>query len=612
VSATETLRPPVYRGALPYLKLVGVVLALLAFREYRVVDLAGANRANLVVYYAIIVTGFYYVFGVAGQFAFSQAAFVGIGAYASHWATRDNPLWVGLVVAIVVCAAIAAVLGTMLIRTDHFHFAIATLGFGEITLLVLRNWRGLSGGATGGDILGAKQLELFGYTFDTDYRVFALLLGSLALLYLLGVWFDRSPMRREAIAMRDQPKVAGALGIPVAALRVRIFVLGSAIAGLAGAYFVHWNGFANPDAFGLTLMLAIYLMLVVGGLGSIWGGLIGVVFYVYTPVFISRLEQYREVFYGALLMVVMIVLPNGIVGVGGRLRDLARSVGRTRSRSSAPPPVDIGAVRRLAVDTRERFVAEPAEDAVLVASDIFVTFGGVRAVDGVSLDLRRGEALGLVGPNGSGKSSFLNSLTGLVPATGRLVVDDREIPLGAVRSVWRAGVLRTYQTPRTFQELCCIDNVLIGTRRRQASGFFASWLARPAMLRAERERWAIASAALERVGLGELASEPASRLSYGQQRMLELARVIASEPTIVLLDEPSAGLNAAETETLARHLTTLKHEGLALLVVDHKIDFITSLCERVAVLESGRLLTVGAPADVWADERVESAYLGAR
>jgi branched-chain amino acid transport system permease protein len=598
VSATDTFRPPVYRGPLPYVKLAGVVLALVAFREFRVVDLAGANRANLVVYYAIIVTGFYYVFGIAGQFAFSQASFVGIGAYASHWATRDNPMWVGLIVAVVVCAALAAVLAVMLIRTDHFHFAIATLGFGEITLLVLRNWRGLSGGATGGDILGAKPLELFGYRFDTDYRVFALLLTSLGVLYLLGIWFDRSPMRREAVAMRDQPMVARALGIPVAGLRVRIFVLGSGIAGLAGAYFVHWNGFANPDAFGLTLMLAIYLMLVVGGLGSIWGGLVGVIFYVYAPVLVSRLEQYREVFYGALLMVVMIVLPNGIIGVGGRLRSAARSLPIGGGRRRSAPDAEI--TRAHSPDRASGPVAvEPDPDAVLTAANVHVSFGGVRAVDDLTLELYRGEALGLVGPNGSGKSSFLNALTGLVPSSGSLRIDGSTVRLGAARDVWKAGVLRTYQTPRTFHDLCCIDNVLLGTRRRRGTGFAASWLARPAMLRGERDRWQRAQAALERVGLG-------------QQRMLELARVIASEPEVILLDEPSAGLNASETEVLARHLIGLKGEGLALLVVDHKIDFISALCERVAVLESGRLLTVGEPAAVWADERVEAAYLGAR
>jgi branched-chain amino acid transport system permease protein len=612
VSATEVIRPPVYRGPWPYLKLVAVVLALVAFREFRVVDLAGANRANLVVYYAIIVTGFYYVFGIAGQFAFSQASFVGIGAYASHWATRDNPMWVGLVVAVIVCAGIAAVLAVMLIRTDHFHFAIATLGFGEITLLVLRNWRGLSGGATGGDILGAKPISLFGYRFDTDYRVFALLLGSLALLYLLGIWFDRSPMRREAVAMRDQPMVARALGIPVAGLRVRIFVLGSAIAGLAGAYFVHWNSFANPDAFGLTLMLAIYLMLVVGGLGSIWGGLVGVIFYVYAPVLVSRLEQYREVFYGALLMVVMIVLPNGIIGVGARVRTAARSIPLAGVRRRTAGATD--AVSTVPVADRGAAVEPvvPDPDAVLTAANVHVSFGGVRAVDDVTLELHHGEALGLVGPNGSGKSSFLNALTGLVPSSGSLTIDGSPVRLGAARDVWKAGVLRTYQTPRTFHDLCCIDNVLLGTRRRRGTGFTASWLARPAMLRGERDRWARAQRALDRVGLGGLASEPADRLSYGQQRMLELARVIASEPQVILLDEPSAGLNASETDVLARHLIGLKNEGLALLVVDHKIDFITALCERVAVLESGRLLTIGEPAAVWADERVEAAYLGAR
>ena len=250
------------------------------------------------------------------------------------------------------------------------------------------------------------------------------------------------------------------------------------------------------------------------------------------------------------------------------------------------------------------------EDAILKATDIRVSFGGVHAVDGVSLDLRHGEVLGLVGPNGSGKTTFLNALVGVVPATGYLEVGGTPVQLGTPGRVRAVGVLRTYQAPQTYVHLSCLEDVAISTSDRAFTGVAASWFARPWMVRHERARWQTAAAALERVGLGAAAESPAGRLSYGQRRLLELARAIAAGPTVLLLDEPSAGLDAPETEQLARYLQALRDEGVSLLVIDHKLDFITSLCDRVAVLELGRLVAVGDATTVFEDQRVVDAYLG--
>jgi branched-chain amino acid transport system ATP-binding protein len=238
---------------------------------------------------------------------------------------------------------------------------------------------------------------------------------------------------------------------------------------------------------------------------------------------------------------------------------------------------------------------------MLEINDITVRFGGVIAVDGVSLQVADGSTLGLVGPNGSGKSTLLNALTGVVPATGTAALDGRQLPLGRPRRTRRAGLARTFQTPQNFEELSCIDNVLLADGDR---------LVRPLMWRSERQRWQRALDMLGLVGLADAAELPASLLSYGQQRMLELARSLVGEPQILLLDEPSAGLNAVETEDLSRILGEVRGRGIALVVVDHKIDFIDSLCDTIVVLQLGRVVAAGPPESVWKDPLVVEAYLG--
>ena len=239
-----------------------------------------------------------------------------------------------------------------------------------------------------------------------------------------------------------------------------------------------------------------------------------------------------------------------------------------------------------------------------------MSFGGVLAVDGVTLEMDTGEILGLVGPNGSGKTTFVNALTGVVPGFGALEVDGEPVSLGAPGSARRAGLLRTYQAPQTYDHLTCVEDVLLSTADRERTGVLSSWFLRPSVLRHERERWRRSSEAIVRVGLGAHAGALAAQLTYGQRRLLELARAIAAQPKVLMLDEPSAGLDDAETSQLARYLQDLRDEGVTLFVIDHKLDFITSLCDRVAVFELGHLVAVGDAATVFQDQRVVDAYLG--
>jgi ABC-type branched-subunit amino acid transport system ATPase component/ABC-type branched-subunit amino acid transport system permease subunit len=641
-------RPPAMRGS-PYLWLGLVLLVLGLTRQFGSFGLGDADLINRWLFYTVLVVGFYFIFGVSGQFAFSQAAFAAVGGYTSAWATRTevwgtDTFWVGVITGVVVTCVIAVVFAYLMRRAGEFYLAIATLGLSEILLEILRKWVDFSG-AAGDTTGGIKPIDYWwGHEINqlNGYAIFWVWFIALGLVMLLAIWLERSPVQRETIAMRDQPQVAASLGVPTLKHRIMIFVLGSAVASVAGSLFVHTKGFANPDDFNINLGIAVFVVLILGGLDSKWGALIGAAFYVFVPQWLQggifgisgldftfkafgqehRFGDFREIFFGSLLVIVMIAFPEGLVGVGKVIK--ARTYGRIRPEQrtwlsdlvglTPKGPQDTGAPDTQKIDTRTitrgSFAPEPEGDVVIDANDVRVQFGGVVAVDGVSLALHDNEILGLVGPNGSGKTTVLNALTGVVDATGEIEVRGTAVKLGRPGQMRGFGILRTYQAPQTYAHLSCIEDVLLSTTDRAFTGITPLVFARPAVNHHEKDRWAKAMAALDRVNLGAYAELPTTRLTYGQRRLLELARAIYGEPSALMLDEPSAGLNAAETDQLAVYLQQLKDDGISILLVDHKLDFITSLCDRVAVLELGHLVAVGAADTVFADQRVVDAYLG--
>lgn len=333
VSDAVGARPPVYRRHQP----AGVAAAATTVGALSlVVDTAfGFGLLHSWLVFSILGLGFYLVFGMSGQFAFSQGAFFGLGAYASVWGSEGRSFAWGLLAAIVLTAVVALAFALVVVRSDHFYFAIATLAFSFIALVVFREFEAFT--APGGEIVGIAKPDLFGHSFDTGRSLSLFLGGFLALALALTALVERSPLRREAVAFRDNPQVAATLGVPVLRLRLATFVLGSTFAGVAGCLFAHKSGFISPESFSLELGIDIFLIVLLGGSGSMWGPVLGAAFVVWAPEQLRFVGEYRGLIYGALLVVVIVAFPKGLVGLVEVVWRRARSLGPSARREAAPP-----------------------------------------------------------------------------------------------------------------------------------------------------------------------------------------------------------------------------------------------------------------------------------
>jgi branched-chain amino acid transport system permease protein len=337
------LKPPVYRRH-HYSAIVAVLVAIAFLGPLFANSRSANNLLDLWLVYSIAGIGFYWIFGLAGRFAFCQTLMMALGAYTSAWITRSgggHGVMLGLLGALVAPALLAALIGFLVRRASDLYFAIATLSVTQVGLVVFRRWQGFAG--ADGTIVAIKPLSFRGRDLLQDTDVFWYFLAALGVTLLLAAWIERSPMRREAIAARDHATVARAVGIPALRVQLLMFSLGSAFGGLSGALIGHWGGLISVDSFGVTLAIGLFLMLILGGAGSYWGPVIGAAFYVWMPEVLSNLDQWKQVIYGAVLLVTIIVLPDGLISLGARLRSLT---GRPQPKG-APTSTLVRQVRNL-------------------------------------------------------------------------------------------------------------------------------------------------------------------------------------------------------------------------------------------------------------------------
>jgi len=552
-----------------------VLIALwLGAYEQRIMTLAGI--------YAIAVLGYQLIFGRLGALSLAQGCFFGIGAYVTGLVGvhLDWGFPASFLASLVVPAVIAGVVAIPVLRLESHYFALATLGISQVALLVGINWTEVTGGANG--LYGVPEIRIAGASLYSSEALLLVVWGILAVAVMIFGFIVQGHRAHRLTLLRDAPEAAAASGIDIGASRLTLFVASAAFGGAAGALQAHSIGVVSPAVLEFQVMVTILAMTVIGGRGHPAGAILGAILLVHLPEWFRFLESHYLIAYGAALLLAVILMPEGVAGW------------LTRFLTNTPTSPGSG-IREEA--TSEAGRGRPNADLRLAGLE--KSYGGVVAVDGVSLEVRAGEILGLIGPNGSGKSTLINLVSGLQKQErGTVHLGGTELTTRPPHARARAGLARTFQTPVTVQGLGAMETVLAAC---------------PPSLDA-RQAEALARRCLERAGMmeepGKGGGNVVSSPTPAKARALDLARALAGEPGVLLLDEPAAGLTPGERENLARCLRSLADDGIGLLVVDHSMDFLLPLADRVVCLAAGSVVARGTPEEVARDPAAIAAYFG--
>jgi branched-chain amino acid transport system permease protein len=571
------------------LAVAGIGLPLLDDSYFGVI----AQRACI---YWILVAGLNLVVGFAGQIAIGWVALLTLGAYttavltAGTVTTEWNP-FLALAVSGVVGAIFGVVVGLPALRLRTFYFAMTTLGFATIVTQVALAWKSVTGGGIG------TAGPVFPWPFDPGWGFYYLCLILAALATWMTANIAKSRFGRALVAIRDAEVAAEASGIAKPALLMAVFVFSGALAGVAGGLFSSLQSYITPDAFTFDLSVLFFIAILIGGRGSIMGPLLGTIILTVLPEFAAPLVAWSTFLYAALLLLIVLIIPGGIAD----LLDYKNRRPLERHREIVPRP-----------ELLARVLDRRSGGDVLSLANVELSFGGVRAIDGLDLQIRPGEVHGLIGPNGSGKTTTLNVISGYyAPQAGEVRVGTAVLPPRAPHL--RAGyrIARTFQTPRLIGGASVLDNVMIGGTIDGQGSFAESLLTLPRHRRDEKQLRDAAMLALAAVGLEQLAAVRADRLQHSELRFMEIARALMLRPTCLMLDEPAAGLSADEIRRLGALIVAISREGTAVLLVEHHADLIFDICDRVTVLNLGKVLAAGTPAEIRSHREVVSAYLGA-
>lgn len=547
--------------------------------------------------------------GLAGEISLGHAGLFGIGAYTSGVLAKGGVLNPLATIAIGAIGAGAA--GFMLSypagRVREVYLAMMTLGFGMVFYEVIREWQDITGGVMGLSAVPSivlRNLTLLGIRIDGGtYLRFVLVVTLILLLILRNV--SQSKLGRSMVAVQTNAVAAASMGISASTTKRLAYWISGTVAGLAGALYAHLVGYLGPDSFGLGRSIEVLVISIVGGLGSIAGQVISAIVFTILPERLQAFAEYQFIVYGLILTCTLILMPKGIAGL---LLPAPRFI-RSGSKSRAETAVTGGATA--SEDALWRSDQQSDVPEALRVDHMTVRFGGLVALDDISIEIPLGRITGLIGPNGSGKSTLVNAISGVYRCTSGAVRFGSQVISGLSDvEIARLGLIRTFQDPRLVPSFTVRENLLLGRTRLWKHSGTAAALGLPAATRDEADALRAAAFILERTGLTEIADCQIDTLPYGSTRLAELGRAIMARPKVILLDEPAAGLSEPEVERLSVIIRWLRSAGVTVLLIDHHMDFIAGLVDEVFVLDSGRVIFSGSVEDMRKDAGVVTAYLG--
>lgn len=541
----------------------------------------------LVALTTVVGVGLNILVGLTGQISLGHVGFYAIGAYAAAILTlRGIDFWIAFPLAGLIAGVIGFLLALPALRVTGPYLAMVTIAFAFIVQHGAIEWRDLTGGANG--LMNLKPPSIAGKVFtEREMAVLAVLLAGASLYFFYrlanGAW------GRGMVAVRDAEIAARSIGLNPTIVKTAAFALSAAFTGLAGAIFAPLFMFVAPDSFPFSQSILFLLAVVLGGAGWVLGPVVGAVISVVSPELLSWMAEYRLLFFGGLLLVVLWLAPEGVLGT------LARFLRPTDKRAAAASDFDLAAFMQPAGEQRRP----------LNVSGISIAFGGIKAATDVSFTAEPGRITSLIGPNGAGKTTVLNIIGGFyVPDRGSIRLGNDELAGQPAWKIARAGVARTYQTTKLFETMSVLDNVLVALRRGRLGGLLSG--------SATKHDIEAAEALIAFVGYQGALATPAGDLPHVDRRLIEIARALAMRPCVLLLDEPAAGLMRADKAVLSQLLRRIGELGIAVILVEHDMTMVMDISHHVVVLDAGTCIAAGAPTEVRHDPAVIKAYLGGK